>query len=197
VTSLELPAPLSQAVDCLACGLFVADASGPLVYANAWLAERIEAFELSPARFCDLLAPSSREIYQAQSRFVRHTRHPISCELVLLPRLRVTAHLGACRTPQGRDWVCGVILPNDPCYVAKVAAGGIGPLSRCDGTDTHAPTTGAPSTRSLSKRESEVMRLATSGRSVADIAKLLQISASTVRSHLGSVRRKVGQPSER
>ena len=187
----------SQAVDCLACGFFVADAAGLLVYANAWLAERIEAFELSVVHICDLVTPSSREVYQAQSRFVRHTRHPISCELVLLPRMQVTAHLGACRATQGRDWISGVIVPNDACYVTKAAAGRLAAYSRRAGAGTPASHADAPSTRSLSPRESEIMRLAASGCSVSDIAKVLQISASTVRSHLGSIRRKIGQLHQR
>jgi len=37
------------------------------------------------------------------------------------------------------------------------------------------------------------MRLSASGRAVSDIAELLQISSSTVRSHLASIRRKVGR----
>lgn len=49
----------------------------------------------------------------------------------------------------------------------------------------------------LTKRETEVFRLAGDGRSVTEIGLELGITANTVKTHLIGVRRKIGVPTKR
>ena len=122
---------LAQAVDCLECGFFVEDGSGRLVYANAWLAQRLDAYDLHRDAFFDCFTPRTQAIYRAHSSFAQHTRRAISCQLVLRPELQVTVHIGAWQQADPElTGVSGIVLPNDVSYLTRFSLGKFWPFAR-------------------------------------------------------------------